>query len=537
MQKGSPLLSMMLALSGLFWSPPGTTAQQVHLNLPVPGGMPGRPVMTGLTGTNGLVTITWDGPPGYYQLYQKLGLTGAAWTPVGGPNITLGAVLSSSQSQAFFRVSGPAAQYGGVNACSECHQSIVNLEATTAHVHAFQTLQSVHQETNPNCLVCHTVGYGLPTGFVNAAATPGLAGVQCENCHGPAAKHAANEMDLTVQPRVDIAGQVCGGCHDGSHQPTYQEWKSSGHFAVVEDMNPPERINSCGRCHSGTARLALVKGQDPAVAAHNDANVGITCVVCHDPHQTHAWNNVLTGKTTVNQLRYPVASTNYYSLSTSAPFQNRYDINVCAQCHNDRGAAWTSTSRPPHHSPQYNLMLGTVGIRADGTTGTTNAQPGTHGLRITNQCVSCHMQTAAYQSEAVPAITGHTFAMDSFKVCLPCHPSNPEYLMMLTQDFVIKPRISQLVADLNQWALTKAPPALSTNYGILSWEYTAPGELSAGVAGPTTAQQSLIPDNIKKARFNLYIVQYDGSFGIHNPHYSASLLDTARAWVQQELNK
>ena len=29
--------------------------------------------------------------------------------------------------------------------------------------------------------------------------------------------------------------------------------------------------------------------------------------------------------------------------------------------------------------------------------------------------------------------------------------------------------------------------------------------------------KKLIPDNIQKARFNLYLVLYDGSLGVHNP--------------------
>ena len=53
-------------------------------------------------------------------------------------------------------------------------------------------------QTNSSCLPCHTVGYGLPTGFSFTnkngvfSYTTNLAGVQCENCHGPAANHAAS---------------------------------------------------------------------------------------------------------------------------------------------------------------------------------------------------------------------------------------------------------------------------------------------------------------------------------------------------------
>ena len=70
-----------------------------------------------------------------------------------------------------------------------------------------------------------SVGYGVPTGFSSAARTPRLAGVQCENCHGPAANHAANPDDPTSVPRVEVAATMCGGCHANR----YAEWNTSDH--------------------------------------------------------------------------------------------------------------------------------------------------------------------------------------------------------------------------------------------------------------------------------------------------------------------
>lgn len=549
MQKGIHELSRGHTLIALFMVGTLAGAAEVqHLSITVPGGMPGLPVMTGIQRTTNGAKITWDGPSGYYQLYQQLGLTSQTWQKFGSPNLNRTTNVTTLHSNAFFRVSGPAPQYAGSPACLECHESVHTLEVNTRHAQAFETLKRVHQENNSSCLPCHTVGYGLPTGFVSETATPQLAGVQCENCHGPAGNHAANPSDLTARPRTDIAGQVCGGCHNGTHNPTFDEWKTSGHFAVVEDMNPASRINSCGRCHSGTARLALVNGLNPSNTVTNDANVGITCAVCHDPHQTHVWTNVITGIVYTNQLRYPLASTNYYSLSTSAPFTNRYDINVCAQCHNDRGASWTTTSRPPHHSPQYNMLLGTVGVLPVGVSGGPAAHAGTEFLSdnsgrlflVTNQCVTCHMQTGEYQQgpPEVAAVTGHSFAVTSYGACGDCHGSgaNAEGLVDLVHGFVAN-QIQQVKAMLNTWAATKAPGSLYATYGTRTWEYTTPGDLSPGGSGPSTAEQALIPDNIKKARFNLYLVLYDGSYGTHNGPYAFTLLDFARNWVQQELNE
>ncbi|HEU5395575.1 MAG TPA: hypothetical protein VFV81_00310, partial [Verrucomicrobiae bacterium] len=60
---------------------------------------------------------------------------------------------------------------------------------------------------------------------------------------------------------------------------------------------------------------------------------------------------------------------------------------------------------------------------------------------------------------------------------------------------------------------------------------------SVNFTGPNAAGQSLIPDNIKKARFDLYLVVNDGSQGAHNPSFALGLLESAQSFVIQELNK
>jgi Cytochrome c554 and c-prime len=510
-----------------------------HLSVPVLGGFPGVPIITGIERTTNGIALTWDGPAGYYQLYKKSDLLGQSWQKFGGLNPNRATNIAVLPGNAFFRVAGPQPRYAGLAACLECHEGTHKTEALTRHANAFVEPLFVAQggQTNSSCLPCHTVGFGLPTGFISKNdrnTNPRLAGVQCESCHGPAGNHAANENDISVRPRVELASQVCGGCHnEGSHRPVFEQWQGSGHGLVVEDMNPPSRINSCGRCHSGSARLALIKGEDPSITVSNDANVAITCVVCHDPHALHAWTNVLTGLAYTNQLRNPVSSTNDYSLATTDVFSSQYDpnINVCAQCHNRRGATWTSSSRPPHHSPQYNVLLGTVGEMGPGFT----PWRGSHGVLIEKQCVSCHMPNGAGGTEAHLDFSSHTFQVDAFESCLQCHPL-PELLATFTTSS-ISVQIERIKNALDLWATTKAPTALSTKYGARSWEYSTPGELSSGGAGPTAAEQALIPDTIKKARFNLYIVKYDGSYGVHNGPYAVSLLESARLWVEGELAK
>jgi hypothetical protein len=437
--------------------------------------------------------------------------------------------ITTLHSNMFFRVSvAVQPRYGGAQACSECHRSIHSSEMNTRHAKAFQTLKQIHQDQNPSCLPCHTVGYGLPSGFKNEATTPKLAGVQCESCHGPSARHMASEFNPKAKPLVEAAGTMCGGCHTGSHHPTYDEWSASEHAEVVEDMNPASRINACGRCHSGSVRVSLINKRALPV---RKANVPLGCVACHDPHARHTWKNPVTGLQYTNQLRSPLFSTNSYSLATTDVFKKKYNpnVNVCGQCHNQRGASWQSTSRPPHPSPQYNILLGNLN---DTDTRQPHYQPSSHALLIPNQCAGCHMQTAPASGETA-ALTGHAFTVNSLDACKECHPF-PELLTQVVQD-AFSAEIQDLKQSLDLWATTRAPAALRAKYGTLAWEYTNPGQLSSGGAGPDSNEQKQIPVRIQKARFNLYLVVHDGSLGIHNPDYTGSLLQAASQWIEDEM--
>lgn len=558
------LLLILAALLGALVS----GAQPVqHLTVTFPGGMPGLPVMTGiLPETNGLL-LTWDGPPGYYQVYQKTNCVNPKWRALGGlTNSSRCAMVSKIYSDAAFKLIGPSPRYAGANVCRACHMNTCRYETNTPHAGAFTSAAFVAEggQTNTSCLPCHTVGYGLPTGFYitnrhgHFSYNTNLAGVQCENCHGPAAIHASNENNPVYRPQVDLAAEVCGGCHTGTMNPTYEEWLSSSHSSVVPDALQvmslsTNNISSCGRCHSGSVRLALIDGQNPAVTLTNDFNVAITCAVCHDPHETNS---------SPAQVRNPVFSTNDFYLTTSDVFTNKYtantNINLCAQCHNHRGAAWTETDRAPHRSAQYNILLGTIGELDDGS---AVFNPGTHAglpysmsnslsgkFYLTNQCVSCHMQ---YDDPPASAVHSHKFVMTNYDVCLNCHNFEPQLLFQYVMVPAVSNRVYNLKYALDLWGSTVAPAALRAP-GVVPWEYTTAGGLtwttnttgqvigwtladSVSFTGPDATNQALIPTNIMKARFNLYLVLGDGSYGAHNPYFALNLLDDAYDWVLDEL--
>jgi hypothetical protein len=510
-----------------------------HLPVRVPGGMPAEPFFTSIARSNGQVTLNWRGFAGPYQVLQKTNLASDSWQNVGRPTRQLSATVPGNLAGSFFGVSGPVPGYLGSVGCAECHGSIYAEETNTSHATALETLKRIHQQNNASCLPCHVVGYGVSTGFQNETATPHLAGVQCENCHGPAEAHAANPIDPASRPVREISSMLCGGCHTGDHHPTYEEWEGSAHAHVteelVEEFNTTNlvantnRMNTCGPCHSGSVRLSLLESE-PLPSGHEAGAIAASCVICHDPHA-----RTPNGE----QLRNPVYSTNFYSYSTSVAFSNQYnpDINICGQCHNARGARWQDTARPPHYSPQYNMMLGNIGV-------TTNATPpSSPHWRLSGQCVTCHMQTKSYAEPTPdnPNVTGHLFEVESFEVCSDCH-ADPQGTMEATQ-FYVSDRINTIKGLLDQWATTKAPAALRTKYGPLAWEYTAPGPLSnptgdPAVVGPTAGEQtSGVPVPIREARFNLYLVYRDGSLGVHNAAHFRYLLRVAEGKVNGELAK
>ena len=105
--------------------------------------------------------------------------------------------------------------YVGVAACAKCHEDAKKVWDKTAHSHAYATLSTQFKEFNLDCVSCHVTGYDRPGG-ATVTHVDGLTDVQCEVCHGPGSKHAANPSKakiLVAKPSADS----CTSCHHPPH--------------------------------------------------------------------------------------------------------------------------------------------------------------------------------------------------------------------------------------------------------------------------------------------------------------------------------
>ncbi|MEW6327948.1 MAG: multiheme c-type cytochrome [Thermodesulfobacteriota bacterium] len=113
--------------------------------------------------------------------------------------------------------------YVGAEGCRNCHATEYRAWQGTRHSRAFDTLKKVRRHFYPDCISCHTTGFGYPTGFQMGQTAGRLTGVGCEVCHGPGRKHTLHPE--TSQLRRTVPASICLECHDKERTPDFGEQK------------------------------------------------------------------------------------------------------------------------------------------------------------------------------------------------------------------------------------------------------------------------------------------------------------------------
>jgi hypothetical protein len=123
--------------------------------------------------------------------------------------------------------------------CKTCHPKPFKQQAETYHAKSFENLTSAGEDTNPECLPCHTTGYGKPGGFTDIASTEDLAGTTCQACHGPGSLHIKAKKEDRAKTIEKTPKAACTKCHK-----THEDHPDIGSKSLPSLQKKLERIKA-----------------------------------------------------------------------------------------------------------------------------------------------------------------------------------------------------------------------------------------------------------------------------------------------------
>jgi hypothetical protein len=440
--------------------------------------------------------------------------------------------------------------------CLSCHTGatpeIVSKWSGSGHATMFENgMNNVWGDHwGKNCWSCHTVGYdefannggfddvAQALGFVDTQWTPwraGLydsllttgkaklsmvAGIGCENCHGP--KNPAHSGTGTQPKSMDFG--VCAQCHDEPWRHNkVSEFENSVHAEAVwsgsfdsDGANPVTTygLSTCIRCHDGAGFVAFTKGEsfDNRISSGYGVltHTKINCQTCHDPHDGSLRSAPTASDTLGNGYDYSAF--------------NFGKGKICVNCHKYRRDAETyvngniSSHFGPHHRGAADVILGQNGY----TFGQTLTNSIGHRL-VDDLCVGCHMSaTSDTGTVSRDKIGGHSWTQkyeeggieyDNITKCVECHTGITKFSDIVAgfdydMDGTTEPFQMEVEGLLEEIALA-LPPLGSPDI-----------DLNLVGSDPDSAR-------LKKVYYNYAYVEEDNSKGAHNPKYIIGLLQVS----------
>ncbi len=207
----------------------------------------GGPLVVGLPdrGRSAGIVELWQGPRGWLARYTVRPLTpdldGGRGPAAAGVRAAERSYREAVRARGYLaavptRTHGPdEPYYVGTDRCATCHPAIHDHWAATPHAGALEALEApdgVGHAWNPECVVCHTVGWERTvsgawmrrsTGFASPEDPRGLAGVGCEACHGPGSAHGQRPRDPAAAILAKPGRAKCLTCHDPENSPGFAQ--------------------------------------------------------------------------------------------------------------------------------------------------------------------------------------------------------------------------------------------------------------------------------------------------------------------------
>lgn len=319
------------------------------------------------------------------------------------------------------------------------------------------------------------------------------------SCDGPEGPAGADGKDGADGADGKDAQIKCMDCHNESSllKAKMMQYEGSMHYTGTSYARSTSA--SCAPCHSNEGYHNWIES-DWATASTKGISEPTppACRTCHNIHENYSIED------------YTLKGTEKFNLIGDMTDNAEVDFgkgNQCAKCHQSRSYNYglnpatpdtefkiTSTHWGPHHGPQSNTVAGKGGYNV-GDAADYSKTSHSHGLGISDGCVSCHASTA-----------NHTFAA-VLNSCKDCHSD------ITTFDYAgLQTEIKALIAELEEKLVAE---------GLLLVEHE--GEMGHPIANTTTT-------NVKAgALFNYFLTYEDGSFGVHNPKYIKTLLENSIA--------
>jgi hypothetical protein len=282
-----------------------------------------------------------------------------------------------------------------------------------------------------------------------------------------------------------IAVQVFGS----DTESIKKQWKASPHAGSMDTPEEKESMNKkgCAKCHLAQGYHEVILAGKESSAPYEDPE-GLTCIACHHPFDD---------KSKPGALRAGSPS------------------NACLGCHN---IVVTDSERHFSACPQGFVQQGLGGAEFAGREYPSGAHAG-----LEKGCVSCHMAPPP-DGPGGDLVGGHTHlavagegddAILNENACDMCHGAISMEVVRRSQE-----KFRALLEEL-AGLLPKKPAA--------SEEETRPV--------PRFPKDPSLSDSEAMASFNYYLIEKDGTYGIHNPAYTRALIEESIAALKAEKNK